>query len=167
MTRKPYSACVRVLWQEAQSWGRAGVQHFGKTCGKCGGKNHWAAVCKGGGTRRVRLLDADPEQGTEEFLVIDSVLIGNLDDDVTRPVGRWQEQLTVDQSVVNIKLDTGAQANVISLATLTIAMPEHSITPTNVILTGFGDGKIQPLGTTVIPCKHKGQDWRIKFYVSE
>ena len=95
------------------------------------------------------------------------MLIGILDDDVTWPAGRWQEQLTVDQSVVNIKLDTGAQANVISLATLTIAMPEHSITPTNVILTAFGDDKIQPLGTTVIPCKHKGQDWRIKFYVTE
>jgi len=90
-----------------------------------------------------------------------------MDDDVTRPAGRWQEQLTVGQSVVNIKLDTGAQANVISLATLTVAMPEHTIMPTNVILTAFGDGKIQQLGTIVIPCRHKGQDWRIKFYATE
>jgi len=67
---------------------------------------------------------------------------------------------------MNIKLDTGAQANVISLATLTIVMLEHTSTPT-IILTAFGNVNIQLLGTTVIPCKHKGQDWRIKFYVTE
>jgi len=65
---------------------------FGKTCAKCGGKNRWAAGCKGGRTRRERLLDSDPEKGTEEFLVIDSVLIGNLDD-VTRPAGRCKNSL--------------------------------------------------------------------------
>lgn len=74
---------------------------YGKTCAKCGGRNHWASVCKGGGTRRVRLVDAnqeDQEASGEEFLIIETIFIGELDGGENQ-AGRWQEIIGVGREL--------------------------------------------------------------------
>ena len=50
---------------------------YGKTCAKCGGRNHWASVCKGQ-ARNVHVLETETDEDSE-FLVIDTLEIGNLD----------------------------------------------------------------------------------------
>ena len=62
--------------------------------------------------------------------------------------------------MVKFILDTGAQANVIPLETLKMAAykADPTIEPTNVVLSAFGESKIQPLGTSVVPCNLKGEE---------
>ena len=140
---------------------------FTRRCAKCEGINHWASICKNA-VRRVTVVDAAGDASCpEEYLVIKPVLIGKLTEANAQTSGRWQEKIIVGQTEVDFKLDTGALANVLSFDTLKNTTPGHSPTPTEVVLTAFGLGKIHPLGTTMIPCMHRRNNWYIKFYVTE
>lgn len=104
----------------------------------------------------MRLVDAnqeDQEASGEEFLIIETIFIGELDGGENQ-AGRWQEKIGVGQTDVNFKLDTGAQANILPLAMWETAVPDGNLSATKVVLTAFGEGKVQPVGMAVIPCKH-------------
>ena len=55
----------------------------------------------------------------------------------------------------------------ISLHALNTARVSHTLNPTSVILTAFGESKIRPVGTTVVACEHKGRKWHVRFYVTK
>ena len=55
----------------------------------------------------------------------------------------------------------------ISLHALNTARVSHTLNPTSVILTAFGESKIRPVGTAVVPCEHKGRKWHVRFYVTK
>ena len=131
---------------------------YGATCGKCGYRNHFDAVCRQG-TKKVQLLEAEEE--LDEYLVINTIYIGSLQDN-------WHEEMQVGTAQVNFKLDTGAQANVLPLCTLKQAAPgQTQLEPTDVSLTAFGDHQVKPLGTAILPCSYKDDTWQVKFYITD
>lgn len=52
------------------------------------------------------------------------------------------------------KIDTGADANVLTLRKLNEISPYSKIHPTSVTLNGFGGGKVEAIGETVLKCSH-------------
>ena len=137
---------------------------YGATCGKCGYRNHFDAVCQqvqGARRKALQIVEADDE--SDEYLVISTIFIGSVTED-----SRWHETIQVGDTHVEFKLDTGAEANVLPLQTLQKAMPKAlKLQSTKVTLTAFGESKVKPLGTAIVPCSHNGDTWRVKFFVTE
>ena len=140
---------------------------FGHRHNRCGFRNHFEAVwqfSQQSAKKKVQLLgtDEDDEDGIEEYLVVSTIHIGSTEDN-------WHETMLAGKTGVSLKLDTGAQVNVLPLQSLreATATNEVRIKPTNVVLTAFGDSKIKPLGTAVVPCKYKRSQWHVKLYITD
>ena len=106
------------------------------------GINHWASVCKNK-ARKVTVADAAAEDAScpGEYLVIQLLLIGKLAEENAQTSGRWQQKITIGQTEVDFKLDTGMQANFLPSDMFKKATPGRRLTPTEVVLTAFGEGK--------------------------
>ena len=109
---------------------RCGSQHkprqcpaFGKQCSNCQGKNHFAKQCfskrkEGKKGKTVNLVE-EPELSDTFFVGMvncESEQINNPDNvhDVTRE-DKWIAPLMINGTVVTMRLDTGAKANLITM----------------------------------------------------
>ncbi|GBL84994.1 Retrovirus-related Pol polyprotein from transposon 17.6 [Araneus ventricosus] len=93
---------------------------YGKICSKCKRKNHFAAVCKTvkKNYRSVNNLENDNSSNSGMNLFIDSVteqvnndmlIVNSLD-------SMWLKKIDVENNMIEFKLDTGAEINVLPLS---------------------------------------------------
>ncbi|XP_069103128.1 uncharacterized protein [Argopecten irradians] len=90
-----------------KSCGKCGTDHpprqcpaFGRTCYKCGVKNHYKSMCRSTGTT------------TNTGQTVNHLFIGVVNR--RRSKNRnWETTLNVNNHMIDLKLDTGAEANVI------------------------------------------------------
>ena len=80
-------------------------QEYGKVCNKCSGRNHFAVVCRGGGSRKsggksVHTVDGSDTSG----LLIGTVFVCGIDRI------EWYTTLKVNERDITFKLDSGASA---------------------------------------------------------
>ena len=136
---------------------------FGKVCKKCSGMNHFAVVCRGGGNRKpggrpVHSVESDDTSG----LFIGTVFVGGIN------CNEWQTTLRLNNSDVIFKLDTGADANVLPLDVYQQIYSNVPLTPTDTILTAFGDNKIRPEGEVQleVTCPRTSMTKLLHFYVT-
>ena len=121
---------------------------YGKVCKKCKGRNHFAVVCRGGGSRKpggkyVHIVDSSDTRG----LFIGTVFVGGIDSN------EWHTTLKVDERDITFKLDTGADANVPPLDVYQQVLSDVPMTRTDTILTAFGNSKIHPEGEVKLEVK--------------
>lgn len=157
---------------------------FGQQCSKCHGYNHFAPVCQGGGFRRTnaRRQHQQPRrhkrgkpihtlqrQNVNNDLAedVDNLYIGTLF--AQNKVDKWQETLVIGNRPINFKLDTGADANVIPLATVEHLGKQRSIKPSTQPLRAFGGSKVMPVGTVdlVTCCPSTSVTRNAHYYVAE
>ena len=125
---------------------------YGKICSRCGIQNHFAAVCK---TKRA--IHAVEE--SEDELIIDSLTVNTVSED-------WWEEVQIGNRIVPTKLDTGAQANLISFEDLKqIEGRKLKITPCSTKLKSFTKHDVPLKGKCVVPLKCKGKDYKVRFLV--
>ena len=98
--------------------GRCGSKHpamackaYGKKCMKCQRLHHSAWCCK---TKNVYVLDDAQQQQGQEFYC--GVLTVDKQSNTSNISTSWNTDLKVNDIVVNFKLDTGAEVNVINTA---------------------------------------------------
>jgi hypothetical protein len=68
---------------------------YGKVCGKCHGKNHFASACK---TKMLHALEGNQD---DDQLILDTLTIDSVHAD-------WFETLQIGKHQISTKLDTGA-----------------------------------------------------------
>lgn len=145
---------------------------YGVTCNKCQGRNHYSTVCKGGGYRKQlyqqkqQVYQIDEQDSAQlpqgNYLFVGSVETNAVTND------KWQTQLNICGNSVWFKLDTGAQANILPQSEYAKMDPKPPLYETDTILSAFGDSKIKPCGTTVLPCNtEKGGTSDLLFYVTD
>ncbi|UYV81977.1 K02A2.6-like [Cordylochernes scorpioides] len=76
---------------------------YGKECYKCRQPNHFANCCK---NRAVRCIQ-EIEEEKDNLLIIDSIMVGQV---LRKP---WKELIYIQGHPVDIKLDTGADVNIL------------------------------------------------------
>lgn len=147
---------------------------FGKTCQTCKKQNHFAKMCKSK-TADKRVfeinenssnpdIDLDEEHypanetKTKFFIgTVNSVNEIKKDND-------WSTVLNCRGQNLTVKLDTGAQSNVMSQA---IAKKLNVlIKPTKAKLTAYSGDSIDVIGETIIPCFHKEQKYDLQFIIA-
>ena len=127
---KPASAMYQHKKTESMKCGRCGRQHppkrcpaWGKSCLKCGGRNHFAEICR---TKSVKEL-------VQFFL--DTLFTGNIE----KP-DEWQAVIRCNETRVKVKLDTGVATNVMPLGTFRKITQKPQIKPSNTVLRACVDG---------------------------
>ena len=87
------------------------AQHLEKICQKCKNRNHFASQCL---SKNAHFLESDQApQPVVEDEQLEELFIGQIQKD--DHVQEWKASLQVNNNLVEFKLDTGAQANVIPL----------------------------------------------------
>ena len=64
----------------------------------------------------------------------------------------WNENLYFNSILQSVKIDSGAQANVISKSTVDKVFPKVQISPTNVKLSAYGGFSLPVIGSVKIYC---------------
>lgn len=132
---------------------------FGKTCRKCGGKNHFVKCCKSTKTlpSKVHTVaeEDDPDPGT---FFLDSVTVDAVSTD-------WIEPLTINGSIIPLKLDTGAQVNILPEKDFNTLKNRPKLRPVKERLRAYGDGDIPVKGSCLLKVLHKGAMYSLYFYI--
>ncbi|UYV74913.1 K02A2.6-like [Cordylochernes scorpioides] len=76
---------------------------YGKECYKCRQPNHFSNCCK---NRAIRCIQ-EIEEENDNLLIIDSIMVGQV---LRKP---WKELIYIQGHPVDIKLDTGADVNIL------------------------------------------------------
>ena len=137
---------------------------YGKTCSNCGKKNHFRVVCeRQKGVHSVELasqledLQEDIEGKDLFFNVVDI-------DDVRNVPDNWTCLIHVGHNIIPFKLDTGAQANVITESDFR-TLRGTKIHEAKEILRGYTGDRLQVAGKCVLPVNFSGRTCKALFYV--
>lgn len=139
---------------------------YGKKCGSCHRKNHFAKMCPSL-PKNVSAIHACDSDESDYDLEVDTLFIGELSSDQTRTNKAWFATLGVNGHDVSFKLDTGAEANVISAKSLKQLDYGAGLEPTKTKLTSYGGSKLSPLGKVILTCAHDGKQQNLDFFVAD
>lgn len=125
---------------------------FGKKCTNCGKVNHFKSVCRSNRptfiNRNIHLLNDDD---SDEMTVLMGVLtLGSQCNDC------WYENVLINCIPFTVKIDTGAQVNVMSQNDASL-LGDIQILPTNITLEAFGGQKISPIGLIRVEIKQTNE----------
>ncbi|XP_055685270.1 uncharacterized protein K02A2.6-like [Lutzomyia longipalpis] len=140
---------------------------FGKKCLKCDETGHFAAACAKKKTKKVKEVskeksddsDSDEEDAHVEYLKVWSIRESSHKKDI------WKETIECAGKTLVVKIDTGAECNVISSEVIA-KMPEAHIVHSKVKrLVAFNGGLIKVLGKVKLPCRVKSLTLDLWFQV--
>ena len=118
---------------------------YGKQCNRCKGWNHFAIMHEdrtATDDRQVRMVNNEQYEDNE-FIYLDSIYLDghahtSNDDD-------WMTKMVIGRQQISCKLDTGAQANVLTMKVFETLTPRVELQPTQTILSAFVNGvKVKP-----------------------
>lgn len=116
---------------------------YGKECRKCGGKNHFARSCLT--KKKVHAVGQKQEESDsedEEPLYVDAAILS--DKDCSND--EWIAPLMVDGVTVPMKIDTGAQVNVMPRKYYNRMNKKPKVRPKKLDLRAFNDQPIPHMG---------------------
>ena len=128
---------------------------YGKLCNNCSKPNHFAKVCRSNKMYKAEAVNVDESKQFD---------IGELTSESSTMKGTiWTERLRIGngREFLSFKLDTGAQANILSMYYYNRINKKGKMQPTNDVLVAYGGEKIRPIGTTDLSLKGK----TCRFYV--
>lgn len=151
--------------------GRCGNKHgprkcpaYGRKCTKCKKYNHYQNMCR---SRLVREIgqhrDSECVEEDEEEVMVTCISINEISST------EWLETIEIETKAVQVKIDSGAQVNVMSKNTLLQILGKNNVKlhKTKLVLESYGGFKIRPLGTTDLNCKFKNRNYVLKFVIVE
>ncbi|KAL9951197.1 hypothetical protein ACROYT_G043817 [Oculina patagonica] len=122
---------------------------YGKICLKCKNRNHFASQCL---SKNVHLVESDQAaQPIVEDEQLEELFIGQVQKDDHGQ--EWKASLQVNNNMVEFKLDTGAQANVIPSDVFNSLKGTPQLKTTKAKLTGFSGSVMPVLGVARMICK--------------
>jgi len=138
---------------------------FGQKCYSCGKMHHWKKVCKSSCQRTVNELvnSRNETEDSSEHLYISEIVNA-----IETSASDWHANAIFNNKyTVHCKLDTGAQANVISYQRLKkMKYSKAKISPTNKTLRAFGGSKIV-LGICYIDVELNNKLQNLCFFISK
>jgi hypothetical protein len=147
---------------------------YGKVCTACNKPNHFASVCRSGrrGQRRRsqskrrsysgrRSVNEVTESDNETFV---GALFVNVDT-LQEKESSWYKTLSINGTELNCKLDTGAQANVMSHSTFHSLEIPAELRATATVLTAYDNNRIRPLGIASLQVNLKNALHETEFFV--
>ena len=132
---------------------------LGKTCSRCGRKDHFACVCRSGYLRNKPPL---PNRGTDATTQVRGDNVFYIQTVASQSSGSETVIANCGGGEVKMQVDIGAQVSVLNHNTYRSLPLRTQIKPTMRRLHNFDGGMITVLGTTTLPVSFKGK--RIKSF---
>ena len=152
--------------QRCGTWHQSGdCRAYGKRCRTCGVTGHFAKFCR---SARVNTVEYDQvpvnepqaDDSDSEFL-LNTVTVDSIDNNGDD----WISPVLVNNVVIPMKLDTGAQTNILSEMDYKCLYNRPKLHPTQQRLKGFYNGNIPVIGKCVATILHRNQSHRLSFFV--
>ena len=77
----------------------------------------------------------------------------------------WFKDFEIFGKQITCKLDSGAEANVMSIDTLKEFIQNPQLESTNTVLTSYTSESSRPLGKIVLPIQHHNKQYQISFFI--
>lgn len=138
---------------------------YEKNCSKCGGKNHFAKCClkKKKKVHTLRWDRAANGSNDEEPLYLDAITLTDKDGDEDE----WIAHLNVNGVEVPLKIDTGAQINVLPYKYFKRLNPKPRVRPKKLNLRAFNNQPIPYKGVFHATIEGEGQSFSALFVLVE
>lgn len=139
---------------------------YGKKCKACGERNHFEICCSNKKEtskkfsrhhRRVREIEEEADTDSDEFYI--GLLSVN-----TKNGSDWMETLGSGVHKFQVKLDTGAQCNVLN-ERLYSKITDEPLEKSRVRLVTFSKEVLKPLGQKKLPITCKGKKQEVMFQI--
>lgn len=155
---------------------------FGKTCNKCGYKNHFSVGCQNNKSddkvkndyknpkisnrptfkNQLKNLNEVSSNETKVNVFLDTVNVDTVDNKITA----WYEDIAINGASVNFKLDSGAETSVLPIREFNKIPTTGELQKTSTTLISYGNHRIKPIGKISLPCStDKLKDIIIEFQV--
>ncbi|XP_019746382.1 uncharacterized protein LOC109528343 [Hippocampus comes] len=143
--------------------GRCGGSHkpkscpaFGKSCNNCGKNNHYAKCCRATSKQKVHTVEEDDDN--EEFIV-------DVVQACTAEKEEWIVPITVNDTIILFKLDTGAHTNLISMEDYKTLKTKSKIRPVKTRVSGYTGERVPVRGGCIATFKHKDRQIRAQLLI--
>lgn len=140
--------------------GRRACPAYGKSCSKCSFQGHYSQFCRGGS--RYRSVHAVEDDAAMDDLFCDTITVDSISGQEEKD---WIVPLTVNGSVLPLKLDTGAQANLMSMADFKQLKVKPHIHKTAEKLKGYYNTSIPVHGKSIMTVNHQGKIHKLAFHI--
>ncbi|CAB3983559.1 Hypothetical predicted protein [Paramuricea clavata] len=143
---------------------------FGRQCNKCKKFNHYAKMCRSSGKLdAIETKYSKPDETGDDFLFLDTITAA-VDETKTQSQNQAEyATLSVNNTEVKLKLDTGAEVNVIPIRTYKALATTTRIQlrkPT-VNLVAYNGKPVPVKAVCNLQCKYRGEEYDLEFYISE
>ena len=138
---------------------------FGRLCLICKGKHHYAKMCPQKNSR-VHIVIRSENAAISGQVESEELFIGTLTGPRNVEDSAWFSNLLVGGTSVKLKLDTGAEANVLPLSVYSKLKNKSPLLETSVVLSSYGDFKVKPEGTLNPRCEAQGVKEYLPFFVA-
>ncbi len=134
---------------------------YGKTCGKCGGWSHYAEYCY---SKKVHYMTKEEPTEERDPMFIDQVSIDDIYIDDVQKEEDWIAPIQMKNVIVPLKLDTGAQANVLTIEDFK-KIKGVKLNPTEAVLRTYNRKQINVQGKCIVPIQYGSKKRHALFYV--
>ncbi|XP_071854914.1 uncharacterized protein [Apostichopus japonicus] len=140
-----------------------------KQCLKCGKSNHYARVCR---SAKIDMIQAPAMRAQQEIPASNEerdIFIGALNNHNVATSEQWNVTLKLENKPVTLKVDKGAEANVIPKSLFTRITRQHKVTVTSskVSLKAYNGQKIPVDGKCTLNCQYKDKNTKLEFIIAD
>lgn len=161
---RPSASVQSTVQYESYDCRKCGKRHkkancpaFGKKCNGCGKFNHFSIGCQIKNLKKVSEIQHNSPNNDYDFYV-DLVKCNKST--------YWKQSLEIGNKIVEFKLDTGADCNVLPVQVFqSIQFKEKPLLNKNVNVTivSYDNSKLKAEGFVVLNCKLNSVNWNVKF----
>ena len=155
---------------------------YGKICNQCKLKNHFSRMCRSQKQqfkprkteKKVHEIQEEDDvmfmgcieikasEQTDEKIQLDTVSTANSDSN------KWTQQLKINNSVLTVKLDSGAECNVLSMRDFErITNKDAVLQKSGCKLVTYSGHMIATKGKTKLKCDYKDKEYELEFQIIE
>lgn len=137
---------------------------FGQRCNKCNRPNHFAKACRS--KYQVNQIEGSVEPRMEdENFTIGAIYKVDVNA-IQKNLKEWTQEIRIQNSVVQLKLDTGSQANLLPFSLYKNMMKNNKLQKTNNKLVSYTGNEIELVGYCKLVCYVKGISKELPFYIT-
>ena len=136
----------------------------GKQCNKCKKMNHYARMCQS--SKTVDTFRQQKQEKASEYLFLESVKVKSVDE--IRESETEHVTLLLNSQEIQLKLDTGAEVNVIPYSTFRQVAKTSKIElrKPKVRLSAYNGKDIPVKAVCTLQCQHKGTSYDLEFFIT-
>lgn len=136
---------------------------YKRHCGNCGKLNHFAKVCTA--KKNVNEMVDKNEDIQGNSLMIDTITAGESQLNLNFPIRAWFEDIRVNNTPIQFKLDTGSSVNTLPIKYLKDMNHVDRIQESNQKLEAYGGYSVASFGEVECDCICKDKKIKLRFSV--